>query len=456
MKLTYFDIQGVAEKVRLALVLQDVPFEDERIKWPAWAEMKPTTKYGQLPLLTIDGKKTITQSDAMLRFVARLKSSTLYPKKVEEQLVVDEILGLCGDFTKAWTPCLYMGMRPETYGYDKDSSNTDEGKARTEKIRILFVKEKLPTFMGYFSDLLSTNKFLAGNEVTIADCAFLPIIARFSTGDMDFVPADSLDAYPTITAYMTRMRDLPKIKAWYAPKVEEKVEEQVVEQKKRVLMVLTSNDKLGETGEQTGWYLPEVAHPHWAFIEAGYELTYASIKGGVAPVDVESIEASPDEGSQKFQTDDACQKLVNETMPIAEAKAEDYDVVFYAGGFGTMWDFPDSEASAKLAGEVYDQGGIVAAVCHGPSALINIKLADGTLLVKGKKVTAFTNAEEDAVKRREVVPWTCEDKLTELGAEFVDGGVFKECVQVSDRLMTGQNPPSAGALAKTIIEALSK
>merc|ERR1712179_410920 len=135
-------------------------------------------------------------------------------------------------------------------------------------------------------------------------------------------------------------------------------------------------------------------------------------------------------------------KLTRETIPIAEAKAEDYDCIFYAGGFGTMWDFPDSVESATLAGQIYDNGGVVAAVCHGPCALVNVKTKDGELLVKGKKVTAFTNAEEDAVKRREVVPWTCEDKLAEIGAEFVDGGAWQPSVQISDRLMTGQNPQS--------------
>lgn len=462
MKLTYFDIQGAAEKVRLALVLQDLPFEDERINFAQWGDLKPKTKFGQLPLLTLekDGKSnTIAQSGAMLRYVGQLKSETLYPKDSAKRLVVEEILGLIDDFAKTWTPCLYLSMRPEGYGYPEGFAKTEEGAALVKKMREAFVAEKLPKYMGHFTDFLGDKKFLAGDNVTIADCSFLPAIVRFCSGDMDHVPADCLEAYPKITEYIKRMRELPKIKAWYAPKVvEEKAEEKAVEKapnQKRILMVLTSNDKLGETGEQTGWYLPEVAHPHQVFTKAGCKLTYASIKGGVAPLDEGSVTASADEGSQVFFKDEALMKLTKETIPIGEAKAADYDVIFYAGGFGVMWDFPDSAESAKLAGEIYDNGGIVAAVCHGPAALVNIKTADGALLVKGKKVTGFSNGEEDAVKRRAIVPFTCEDKLKELGGEFVDGGVFQPCVQSDNRLMTGQNPPSAEPLAVAIVEALA-
>lgn len=445
LKLTYFNIQGVAEKVRLALVLQDIPFEDERINMNDWNELKTKTKFGQLPLLEIDGKNTVAQSEAMLRFVARLKSKTLYPQEPPASLLVDECMGLIGDFTRAWMPCLYLSMRPATFGYPDDFGKTDEGKAKVEEMRTNFLKETMPKFMGYFETFLGDGPFLCGKNVTIADLSLLPTLYNFTTGNVDYVPKDCLEAYPKIAAWVTRMRELPKIKAWYTPKPVEPAKVQP-----RILMVLTSNDKLGETGEQTGWYLPEVAHPHWIFVKAGYKLTYASIQGGVAPIDEGSIEASKDEESQNFFNDEECMKLTRETIPIAEAKAEDYDCIFYAGGFGTMWDFPDSVESATLAGQIYDNGGVVAAVCHGPCALVNVKTKDGELLVKGKKVTAFTNAEEDAVKRREVVPWTCEDKLAEIGAEFVDGGAWQPSVQISDRLMTGQNPQSASPLAEKI------
>lgn len=225
---------------------------------------------------------------------------------------------------------------------------------------------------------------------------------------------------------------------------------------KRILMVLTSHNKLGETDTQTGWYLPEAAHPHYVFTEAGCTLTYASIKGGVAPLDEGSVEASKeDAGCQKYLQDEKGIGATKNTVPIADCKAEDYDAIFYVGGFGTMWDFPDNEASQKLAAAVYENGGIVSAVCHGPCALVNVKLSDGSLLVKGKKVTAFTNAEEDAVQRRSVVPFTCEDKLAEGGATFHDGGVFQSNVIVDGRLITGQNPPSADGTAKAIVAALA-
>jgi len=453
LKLTYFDIKGVAEKIRLALVLQGIEFEDDRISSAQWQDMKPKTKYGQLPMLTISGKETVYQSDAMLRFVARLKSTTLYPVDLRKQLQVEEVLGLCADMVKAWYPAFYMGMKPTNFGHAEGFEKTPEGQELVKKLRSEFVLEVLPKFLGWFSDYLSNHDFLAGNAITIADLSLFTTLVHYQSGVIDHVPTTCLDAYPKIVQWIARINALPRIAGWYAPKKEKKEEKK--QAPKSVLMVLTSNDVLGETGEQTGWYLPEVAHPHQVFTEAGFKLTYASIKGGVAPLDIGSIEASPDESSQKFYKDEACMQLTKTTISIDEAKAADYDCIFYAGGFGTMWDFPESKGSARLAGEIYDKGGVVAAVCHGPSALINVKTQDGTLLVKGKKVTAFTNAEEDAAKKRDVVPWTCEDKLKELGAEFVDGGVFQESVQVSERLMTGQNPPSAEPLAKAIVKFLS-
>lgn len=224
---------------------------------------------------------------------------------------------------------------------------------------------------------------------------------------------------------------------------------------KRILMVLTSHNKLGDTDTQTGWYLPEAAHPHYVFTEAGCQLTYASPKGGEAPLDEGSIEASKDDaGCQRYLKDPAGLAATKATVPLADCKADDYDAVFYVGGFGTMWDFPDNKDSQNLARAIYEKGGVVAAVCHGPCALVNVTLSDGSALIKGKKVTAFTNAEEDAVQRRSIVPFTCEDKMASTGAVFHDGGVFQANVQVDGKLITGQNPPSADPCAKAVVEAL--
>lgn len=223
---------------------------------------------------------------------------------------------------------------------------------------------------------------------------------------------------------------------------------------KRILMVLTSHDKLGNTDAQTGWYLPEAAHPHEVFSKAGFNLTYASIKGGVAPLDQGSVAASKDDGTcQKFLKESL--KVTKKTIPLAKVKADDYDAIFYVGGFGTMWDFPECKESIELIKNTYEAGKIVAAVCHGPVAFVNVRLSDGSPLLKGKACTAFTNGEEDAVQCRSIVPFTCEDKMGEMGGKFVDGGVFKANVQIEGNLFTGQNPPSAGPLAEAIVEALN-
>jgi len=226
--------------------------------------------------------------------------------------------------------------------------------------------------------------------------------------------------------------------------------------KKEILMVLTSHDKLGDSGKQTGWYLPECAHPYAVFKAAGFNMTFASTKGGLSPVDEGSVDASKeDKGCMDFNTGEETKKLIANTVAVKDVKSDGFDAIFLVGGFGTMWDFPDNVDVQRLCAEIYDKGGIVSAVCHGPVGLLNVKLADGSLLVKGKEVTAFTNAEEDAVSCREIVPYTCEDKFKEIGATFSDGGVFQANVKVADRLITGQNPPSAQPTAEAVVKALS-
>jgi len=217
-------------------------------------------------------------------------------------------------------------------------------------------------------------------------------------------------------------------------------------------MVFTSNNRLGDTGKQTGWYLPEAAHPYFEFVKAGLAVDFASPKGGEAPLDAGSIDASKgDQLSLDFNDKEEYNTLWKNTKALAVCKSADYAAIFVVGGFGVMWDLPEDKDMIRLAEEIYAQGDVVSAVCHGPAALINVKGPDGELLAKGKKVSGFTNAEEDAVQLRQVVPWTIEDKYTLIGAEFVQEGVFQSCVSVSDRLVTGQNPPSAGATAKAVI-----
>lgn len=225
---------------------------------------------------------------------------------------------------------------------------------------------------------------------------------------------------------------------------------------KKVLMVLTSTTAYPD-GSPTGWYLPEAAHPHSEFEKAGYSLTYCSITG-TAQVDPSSIDATKE--------DEICVKYLSskpfgETqMKLEDAEATDYDVIFFVGGFGTMWDFPDSKAVQESIKKMWDSGKIVAAVCHGPCALYNVKLDDGSYLVAGKEMTGFTNGEEDAVQKYAMVskpqgPGSNEDVLKERGAEYKDGGVFQVNICQSGNLFTGQNPPSAGPLAQAIVKALS-
>ncbi|CAK9098544.1 Glutathione-independent glyoxalase HSP31 (Glyoxalase 3 homolog 1) (Heat shock protein 31) [Durusdinium trenchii] len=225
---------------------------------------------------------------------------------------------------------------------------------------------------------------------------------------------------------------------------------------KKVLLVLTSNDKLGEGGDQTGWYLPELAHPFEVFSKAGFAMTLASPKGGVAPIDLGSVDASKEDiVSVEFWNNPDKKKLTEETVPLAEVKAEDFDALFVVGGFGTMWDLPDNEDLQKLIRDIYEKNGVISAVCHGPCALVNVTLSDGSALVKDKQVAAFTNEEEDAVQRRSIVPWTCEDKMMERGAIYTKRGVFQDHSIVDGRLITGQNPPSANSTAASVVKALS-
>lgn len=229
---------------------------------------------------------------------------------------------------------------------------------------------------------------------------------------------------------------------------------------KKVLLVCTSVDKFPD-GSPTGWYLPEAAHPYQVFVDAGLQVTWASIAGGEAPCDPGSVDASAEDAeSMAFWNDkDLVARTSGATAKLDEMKADDFDAVLFAGGFGTMWDFPDSEAAQKLVVAMFEAGKPTAAVCHGPIVFKNVKLSDGSVLVEGKEVTGFTNAEEAAVGKTEVVavpsgPGSCEDALSAAGATFKDGGVFQANVCIAGALMTGQNPPSAKPLAEAIVAAL--
>lgn len=223
---------------------------------------------------------------------------------------------------------------------------------------------------------------------------------------------------------------------------------------KRALIVVSSNDRLGDTGKKTGWYLSEVTHVYYPLLAAGFTVDFASPKGGAAPMD-ESSRQLNDPENKRFLDDSAAMARIRETIPLAKIDPGAYDVVHFAGGHGVMWDFPEDRELQRVAAGIYERGGIVAAVCHGPAALANVKLSNGTYLVAGKDVSAFTNAEEEAVGLTKVVPFALQSTLESRGAKFHAGANWASQISVSDRLITGQNPQSAHALAEKLVAAIS-
>jgi putative intracellular protease/amidase len=223
--------------------------------------------------------------------------------------------------------------------------------------------------------------------------------------------------------------------------------------KKKILFVVTNHDQLGTTGLKTGYYLPEVAHPYYKFIKAGYEVVFASPKGGHAPMDPKSKDLKDPENKKFFENKLLMKKLDN-TISLTVVDATKYDAIVFAGGHGTMWDFHNSDVLNKLTAKIYESGGIVAAVCHGPAALVNIKLSNGKYLIDGKSVTGFTNKEEDIVQLSSQMPFMLETEMVKRGAKFSSAEPWKEKVVVDGRLITGQNPASAGELGSEIVRLL--
>lgn len=214
----------------------------------------------------------------------------------------------------------------------------------------------------------------------------------------------------------------------------------------RVLIAMTSHDKKGDTGAPTGAYLPEVAHPYEVFAKAGYQIKLASVRGGQVPLD--GVDDA-DEASRAFLA--AHRDELAKTPSADSVDPARFDVIFFAGGHGAMWDLPDSRGFANVARHVYENGGVVSAVCHGPAALVNLQLSSGQYLVAGKNVSAFTNEEERTVKLDQVVPFLLADKLVERGARHQPAALWQKQVVVDGRLVTGQNPASAAGVAEAVV-----
>lgn len=223
----------------------------------------------------------------------------------------------------------------------------------------------------------------------------------------------------------------------------------------KILMVLTSNDKLGETGHQTGFWLEEFAAPYYVFLDAGCEVTLASPTGGQPPIDPKSD--TPDArtaATERFHNDPEAQQALATTRPIASIMPAAYDAIFYPGGHGLLWDLVDNPTSTALIEAFYVAGKPVSAVCHGPAVLRDPKTPDGSPLVSGKHVTAFSNSEEKAVQLTEVVPFLLEEMLRGKGGNYAKTGDWQEYAVIDGTLVTGQNPASSAAVARAVIAML--
>jgi putative intracellular protease/amidase len=222
-----------------------------------------------------------------------------------------------------------------------------------------------------------------------------------------------------------------------------------------ILMVLTSHDRLGDTGKKTGFWLEEFAAPYYVFKDAGANITLASPQGGQPPLDPKSDDPDAQtDATRRFKGDPAAQQALANTVKLSSVSAADFDTVFYPGGHGPMWDLVGDPDSIRLIETMYAAGKPVALVCHAPGALRDVKAPDGTPLVKGKQVAGFTNSEEEAVGLTNVVPFLVEDMLTEKGARYSKGADWQAHVVTDGKLVTGQNPASSEPAAHALLGML--
>ena len=223
----------------------------------------------------------------------------------------------------------------------------------------------------------------------------------------------------------------------------------------KILMVMTSHDKLGNTGKKTGFWLEEFCAPYYTFLDAGANITVASPKGGQPPLDPKSdTPEGQTELTRRFKNDPKAEAILGSTAKLSDMKASDYNAVFYPGGHGPMWDLADDPISNALIEAFYKSGKPVAAVCHAPIVLRHA-IYNGEPIVKGKRVTGFTNTEEEAVQLTHVVPFLVEDELKRLGGRFEKVGDWQSFAIVDGRLITGQNPASSTAAAKELVKLLT-
>ena len=224
----------------------------------------------------------------------------------------------------------------------------------------------------------------------------------------------------------------------------------------KVLIVLTSHDRLGNTGKPTGFWLEEFAAPYYVLRDASVDISLASPKGGQPPVDPKSDEPGAQTPAMKrFRGDPEAQRALANTVKLSSVSADDYDAVFFPGGHGPLWDLAEDRDALALVERLHAAGRPVAAVCHGPAVLRRAKDADGAPLVKGKTVTGFSNTEEAAVGLTDVVPFLVEDALKANGGRYSRAEDWASHAVVDGNLITGQNPASSEATARALLEALA-
>ena len=225
---------------------------------------------------------------------------------------------------------------------------------------------------------------------------------------------------------------------------------------KKILMVLTSHDELGSTGQKTGFWVEEFAAPYYIFIDAGVEVTLATPKGGQAPIDPTStLEDFQTAATDRYDADDTAQAKIATTVQLSSLNENDFDAVFYPGGHGPLWDLTDNADSITLIESFLKAGKAVATVCHASAALLNVKQASGDFAIKGKAVTGFTNSEEEAVQLTDVVPFLLEDELIKRGGEYQKAQDWNAFAVQDGLIITGQNPASSALAAEKLLSYLS-
>lgn len=225
----------------------------------------------------------------------------------------------------------------------------------------------------------------------------------------------------------------------------------------KILMVLTSHDQMGDTGQKTGFWLEEFTAPYYVFLDAGANITIASPKGGQPPVDPNSeANEALTETTRRFESDAHAREALASTKKLADVDMNEFDAVFYPGGHGPLWDLVNNDTSMALIKAAYEQDKVIGAVCHAPAVFKNVEIKPGQNLVGGREVTGFSNSEEEAAGLTQIVPFLLEDMLKDNTATYSKGNDWEPHIVVDGRLITGQNPASSEGTAKAVLQALQQ